>query len=181
MIKRCIMIFPHFKNGQLIDNIRKKYDPLSEHVGPHITLVFPFKSELDTIKLKEHIETILFNIKPFQIILSGITPKVSFGNYLFVNIKEGNSQIIEIHKNLYTGILKDFFPQWLNGIDFLPHITVGCISNMDDFEKAVEETKNIDDVFETTVDAISVEIIDENEDSIIELNIPLMEGEKVFL
>lgn len=173
------MIFPHFKNGQLIDNIRKKYDPLAEHVGPHITLVFPFESEVDTIKLKEHIETIASNIKPFEIILSGITPSVSNGNYLFLNILEGNSQIIEIHKSLYTGILKEFYPQWLNDIDYTPHITVGCISNMDDFEKAVEETKDIEDVFQTSVDAISVEIIDENEDSIIELNIPLSAGENI--
>jgi hypothetical protein len=44
---------------------------------------------------------------------------------------------------------------------------------MNDFKMAVEETKDIDDVFETTVETISVEIIDENENSIIELNIPL--------
>lgn len=167
------MIFPHFNNEQLIDNIRKKYDPLAEHVRPHITLVFPFESDIETDKLQNHIATMISGIKPFQITLNGITPKASIGNYLFLNIKEGNNQIIEIHKNLYKGILKVFYPEWLKDIDFLPHMTVGCISNLDDFKKAVEETKNIDEVFNTTVETISVEIIDENEDSIIELNIPL--------
>jgi hypothetical protein len=38
------MIFPHFGNMQLIDNIRSNYDPLAEHVRPHITLVFPLKA-----------------------------------------------------------------------------------------------------------------------------------------
>ncbi|MBU3142698.1 2'-5' RNA ligase family protein [Clostridium sp. CF012] len=173
MIKRCIMIFPHFENQQIIDDIRKKYDPLAKCVGPHITLVFPFESEIDKNNLKEHIEIMLLDIKAFHISLSGITPSTLAGNYLFLNVKEGNTQIVEIHKRLYKGILKEFYPQWPKEIDFLPHMTVGNISDLNAFEMAVEETKNIDDVFETTVDTISVEIIDEDEDSIIELNIPL--------
>ncbi|GCD11057.1 2'-5' RNA ligase family protein [Clostridium tagluense] len=173
MIKRCIMIFPHFENQQRIDDIRKKYDPLSECVRPHITLVFPFESEIDTNKLKEHIETMLLDVKAFHINLNGITASTLAGNYLFLNVKEGNAQIVEIHKRLYTGILKEFYPQWLKEIDFLPHMTLGSISDLNAFKMAVEETKNIDDVFETIVNTISVEIIDENEDSIIELNIPL--------
>ena len=167
------MIFPHFKNEQLIDDIRKKYDPLAEHVRPHITLVFPFESDIETDKLREHIKAMISDLKPFQLTLSGITPSISVGNYLFLNIKEGTAQIIEIHNSLYKGILKEFYPPWLKNIDFLPHMTVGCISNLNDFKKAVEETKNIDYVFETMVETISVEIIDESEDSIIELNIPL--------
>lgn len=173
MIKRCIMIFPHFKNEHLIDNIRKKYDPLAEHVRPHITLVFPFESDIETNKLKEHIESMILDIKSFHITLSGVTPSMSTGNYLFLNIKEGNTEIIEMHKRLYKDILKEFYPQWLKGIDFLPHMTVGCISDVGAFKEAIEKTKNINDIFETIVEAISVEIIDENEDSIIELNVPL--------
>ena len=173
MIKRCIMIFPHFKNEYLIDNIRKKYDPLAEHVRPHITLVFPFESDIETNKLKEHIKVMTSDINPFHITLSGITPSTSIGNYLFLNIKEGNDEIIEIHKRLYKGILKEAYPEWLKDIDFLPHMTVGCISDLDVFKEAIEDTNNINDIFETTVEAISVEIIDENEDSIIEINVPL--------
>ena len=43
---RTIMIFPEFENMEIIDNIRKKYDPLAELVRPHITLVFPFESQM---------------------------------------------------------------------------------------------------------------------------------------
>jgi 2'-5' RNA ligase len=119
------MIFPHFKNERLIDDIREKYDPLAEHVRPHITLVFPFDSDIETTKLKEHIVNVASNIKTFSITLSGITPSISIGNYLFLNIKEGNTQINEIHKRLYKGILKEVYPEWLNDTGFLPHMTVG--------------------------------------------------------
>lgn len=55
----------------------------------------------------------------------------------------------------------------------LPHMTVGKFDKEKDFEEAVNETKSIDDSFQTLVNEICVEIIDENEDSIIELKIPL--------
>ena len=167
------MIFPYFKNMQLIDDIRKKYDLLAEHVRPHIILVFPFESDIDTNKLKEHIENTVSSMKQFNIALSGITPSTSFGNYLFLNVREGSNQIFEMHKGLYNGILREFYPIWLNDTEFIPHMTVGNISDVEAFNRAIEKTKNIDHAFETTVETVSVEIIDENEDSIIELNIPL--------
>lgn len=100
------MIFPHFKNMQLIDDIRSKYDPLAKHVRPHITLFFPFESNLNTGKIKEHISNVISGIMPFDIKLNGITPSTSLGNYLFLNIIEGHNQIVELHKRLYSGILE---------------------------------------------------------------------------
>jgi 2''-5'' RNA ligase len=173
MLKRCIMIFPKFDNGQIIDKIREQYDPLANHVRPHITLVFPFDSDIQTMELREHISYVLAEIRPFEIILNRITPTNNFGKYLFLNIQKGNDEIIELHKRLYTGILQNYYPEWLKGRIFLPHMTVGSFDNEEDFEEAINETRDIVDSFKTTVNEISVEIIDENEDSIIEFNIPL--------
>jgi 2'-5' RNA ligase len=173
MLKRCIMIFPKFENGQIIDKVRTQYDPLANHVKPHITLVFPFDSNIETTKLKEHLSSVLSQINCFEIILNGITPTNNFGKYLFLNIQKGNDEIIELHNKLYTGILQNYFPEWLKGKVFLPHMTVGNFNNEEDFEMAINQTKNIIDSFKATVNEISVEIIDEKEDSIIEINIPL--------
>jgi 2'-5' RNA ligase len=167
------MIFPKFENGQIIDKVREQYDPLANHVKPHITLVFPFDSDIETTKLKEHLSSVLSQITCFEIILNGITPTNNFGKYLFLNIQKGNDEIIELHKKLYTGILQNHFPEWLKGKVFLPHMTVGNFNDEEDFEMAINQTKNIVDSFKTIVNEISVEIIDENEDSIIEINIPL--------
>jgi len=46
------MIFPEFENMEIIDNIRKQYDPLADLVRPHITLVFPFESPLSNMQLE---------------------------------------------------------------------------------------------------------------------------------
>ena len=92
---------------------------------------------------------------------------------MFLNITESKEQIIQIHKRLYSGILKEFYPPWLNNEEFIPHLTVGNVNNIEEFNKAVEETKKIKDIFKTTVDSISVEIIDKDENSIIEMDLKL--------
>ena len=43
---RTIMIFPTFENIEIINSIRDKYDPLANLVRPHITIVFPFESDM---------------------------------------------------------------------------------------------------------------------------------------
>lgn len=173
MKERCIMIFPKFKNMDIIHQIRRKYDPLANHVSPHITLVFPFKSEIRSNELKNYLESVLSTVNPFQITLKGITPVKSFGNHLFLNIKNGADEIAEIHRRLYTGILESYLPPWLKEGNYLPHMTVGKIEKEEEYKKAIIETKDIINVFTCNVNKISVEIIAENKDSIIEMEIEL--------
>ena len=167
------MIFPEFSNGNIIDDIRRKYDPLVNHVRPHITLVFPFDSSIQQSDLKEHIVKVLSEVKTFEVSLKGITPSRFFGNYLFLNIEDGKEKIINIHNRLYTDLLKPFLPAWLVNGRFNPHMTVGKIESEEEYRVAIEEVSCINDVFRTRVDKISVEIIDKNEDSIIEIEVSL--------
>ncbi len=173
MLKRCIMIFPKFSNMGIIDEIRRKYDPLESHVKPHITLVFPFKNNITYSEIRNHIENVLSSIKPFSLKLKGIKPFRYNGNYLFLNINKGNDEIIEISKKLYTGVLEQYIPNWFKLVSYQPHMTVGKIEKEDEYLLAIEDTKRITESFETIVDMLSVEIIDENEDSLIEMEIEL--------
>jgi len=170
MVKRCIMIFPKFNNMKVIDAIREKYDPLAKHVAPHITLVFPFISDITTEDLKKHICNCISGTDAFPIMLKGVISTTYTGNYLFLNIVNGKEEIIELHKKLYCGILEEFMPEWLRKGSYFPHMTIGNIEDSELFKSAVEETKDLCESFETIVDGISVEIIDKNEDSIIEIN-----------
>ncbi|WP_372998748.1 2'-5' RNA ligase family protein [Lutispora sp.] len=158
---------------KVIDEIRDKYDPLASHVRPHITLVFPFTSDITSDKLREHISNALSEEKPFKIVLKGITSVQSFGNYLFLNIEVGKEEIINIHKKLYTDILEPYLPQWLRKGEYHPHMTVGKIEDEEKYKNAVIEIEDFRDIFETIVEKVSVEIIDDNEDSIIEMEIGL--------
>lgn len=174
MNRRTIMIFPEFDNIHVIESIRGKYDPLYKHVKPHITLAFTFESSLDSLKLKEHMEKVLKNIDPFKLTMKDII-KVDnpLGKYLFLLPEEGVDHVKEISSKLYTELLEQYKPEWLNESTYMPHMTIGCFDLKEDLEKAFEEVSTINESFTTIVNKISAEIIDENEDSIIDIEVCL--------
>ena len=51
MSLRTVMIFPEFENMYVIDPVRNRYDPLAKLVRPHITIVFPFESDMSNEEL----------------------------------------------------------------------------------------------------------------------------------
>jgi len=174
MKKRTIMIFPQFENLNVINEIREKYDPLVNHVSPHITLVFTFESSLTSIEIKEHLVEVLEGTRRFTLTLQEIVNIDNpLGRYLFLDIKQGNEQIKELSKKLYTGILQNYKPDWLSEKTFMPHMTIGSFTSKEDLNVAFKDTELVKENFTTTVDKISVEIIDENEDSIIEAEVAL--------
>ena len=95
------------------------------------------------------------------------------GIYLFLDIKQGIEQIKELSKKLYTGILQNYKPNWLNEKIFMPHLTIGSFTSKENLNIAFKNTELIKENFTTVIDKISVEIIDENEDSIIEVEVDL--------
>jgi 2'-5' RNA ligase len=167
------MIFPEFSNMGIINEIRSKYDPLAHHVRPHITLVFPFQSDISLNELKLHLENVLSKVESFKLVMQGITPVQQFGNYLFLEIITGKEEIIDIYKRLYTDLLESIHPQWLKTGNYYPHMTIGKLATEEEFKSAIENVKDIKDLFHTIVEKVSVEIIDENEDSLIEMEVSL--------
>ncbi|GFZ30247.1 2'-5' RNA ligase [Clostridium zeae] len=164
MDTRTIMIFPKFENIHIIDNIRKKYDPLADLVLPHITLVFPFNSELTNEELNFHLEECLRGIPSFEIQLQGFSKQQDkYGNYLFLNVIKGMDEIINIHSILY----KDKLEKFDLGYDYIPHMTVGKVSTKELLDKAFDDVSKCSDRFSTLVNKISIEMIGEHEESII--------------
>lgn len=161
---RTIMIFPEFKNIDVIDKIRKKYDPFADLVLPHITLVFPFDSELTNEELNLYLKECLSGIHPFKAELEGFSKQENrYGNYLFLNVVQGMDVIKNIHERLYKDKLKQFDA----GYDYVPHMTVGKVSSLELLDKALNDVNKCNDKFSTVVKKISVEMIGEHEESII--------------
>lgn len=172
--KRCIMIFPQFSNIDIIDRIREKYDPLANNVRPHITIVFPFESNISKEELQEYLAVSLNGMKSFHLTLEGVIRiHDDSGYYLFLGVKEGVEKIKKLHDKLYEGMLKEYKPNWLNNVEFMPHMTIGNFHNKEELDNAYKDVGGIKDRFSTIVDKISAEIIDENEDSIIEMEVKL--------
>ncbi|KYH33268.1 hypothetical protein CLTEP_21610 [Clostridium tepidiprofundi DSM 19306] len=174
MNRRTIMVFPQFDNINIIDGIREKYDPLANHVRPHITLVFTFESNITSSEIKEHVEKVLTGMKPFRLTMGDII-KIdnTLGKYLFLSLNEGIDDIKKLSLKLYTGILEQYKPEWLNENTFLPHMTLGNFTSRNELNKAFKDVETIKETFTTIVNKVSVEIIDENENSTIDIEVNL--------
>jgi len=164
MNKRTIMIFPEFGNMHVIEGIRKKYDPLCDLVQPHITLVFPFEAELSKCDIEDAFEQVFAEVSSFSIELRGL---VQFEQWVFLNVTKGGDIISEIHESLYRKCFSRFKPSWLKNYE--PHLTVGQFSSVVEAQKAYEVEKCLTETFICLVKKIHVEIIGENEESIIEI------------
>ena len=92
-------------------------------IRPHITLVFPFESTISTEQLTQHMSRAAQALRPFTLHPRGITGYAK--EYLFLNVKYGNDQLIVLHDYLYTGLLA---PYLTFQETYLPHLTVGRLS-----------------------------------------------------
>ncbi len=164
MDTRTIMIFPEFHNMEVIHFYRDQYDPLSALVKPHITLVFPFQSNISNDRLNKHLSDKLMNINPFEITLHGVSKQPGeLGNYLFLNIIEGKEHIHEIHEKLYSDLLKEF----KIGYPYTPHLTLGNLDSTEKLERAYLDVSKCNETFRSVINKISVEVIGTLGESII--------------
>jgi 2'-5' RNA ligase len=168
LIKRSILIFPKFGNMDILHQFRANYDPLHNLIQPHITLVHPFLSNLTLEQLQGHVVESAKGIKPFRISLQGFSGTVD--RYLFLDVEQGSHPLIELHDHLYNGILAEY----LNcKIPYVPHITVGKLETVSTLNDALERARRVLDSFESVVSEITVEIIDDREQSNTEIVVSL--------
>ena len=164
MSLRTIMIFPEFNNMDIIDEIRDKYDPLAKLVRPHITIVFPFEMDIANDELCMIIENRFRDFKSFEIEMKGFSKcEDRFGNYLFLNMIKGAETIIQLHDLLYS----NEFSAFDLGMTYVPHMTVGKLKTVDELNKAYDAVKENKNIFKSIVTKIFVEMIGENDESII--------------
>lgn len=148
MERRTIMILPEFENIETINQIRKKYDPLEGLVKPHITVVFPFNSEMSNEELSQYLSQGLRGIKPFKIELKGFDKQENkYGNYLFLNVIQGMDMIKSIHNKLYADKLKCFDA----GYQYVPHMTVGKLPSSQLLDEAYLEVSKCQEKFESII------------------------------
>lgn len=152
---RDILIIPELDDVSLIQNIREEYDELADIVPPHITLAFPFNSEITNEELDKKLKKIFSEYKEFSITLSGISyhyDEHAGVYYMYLDVNKGYDTIYEISEKIYSEILNTKVPE-----KYIPHITLGSVEKINNIK--------LDHVFNTTVKNIIVEDIGENEES----------------
>lgn len=151
MVKRFIAVVPSLTGAETLTALRQQYDPVANIVPPHVTLVFPFESDLTASDVRAHVEDSVQGVISFPIRLSGVTG--SEGEYLFLNVKRGRDALTKLHDRLYSGRLSSY---WSARHTYVPHLTVGRLSSPEDFHDALNVVTKAGLTFEMLVSAVSV-------------------------
>lgn len=172
-MKRVIYVEPIIENCDVIYNFFSKYNPDSKFVNPHICLVFPFESEIETSTIEEIFKDVFFDINSFKIGLSGV--EVSYeekNNFLFLKVNDEEGILNELNKQLY---------QKLDGIavlkgEYNPHITIVKNSSIDCINSIMEEAKSFSNIsYDAYVDSINCGVLNKDENGNI-----VLENELVY-
>lgn len=154
-----------------IENIRQKHDPLFELIPPHITIAFPFKSDISNDELKSHILNLSRGVGKIEIEFANCITHVR--NYLFLEVERGKEQITKLHDILYTGPLLQFLKE---DIPYIPHVTVGRKESAELAAEVAKDIHSFPEKLQCVIDRISVERIGEKGESIIEFEVPLQKS-----
>ncbi|GAB6549525.1 2'-5' RNA ligase family protein [Bacillus mobilis] len=168
---RTILVFLNNMSIDKIENIRHKHDPLFRLIPPHITIVFPFESNISNDELKSHILNLSKGVGKIEIEFANRITSV--GSYLYLEVEEGKEQIEELHDMLYTGPLIQFLKE---DIPYIPHVTVGRKESAELAAEVAKDIQSFPEKLQCVVDRISVERIGENGESIIEFEVPLQKS-----
>ena len=138
-MKRVIFVEPQIENSKTIMDLFKKYNPDSNFVNPHICLVFPFDSDLETRVLESIINDIFSKYRSFDIKLSGLS--VSYekrNNFLFLNVIDDLNILRQMSSDLYTRLGDNAKFKGL----YTPHITLGKSKSAKEINKINKEAQN---------------------------------------
>ena len=136
--RRVIVVFPDLTELLPVIAYRRRWDPLADHIAPHLTLVFPFVDGLSPADLHDHIVLAADGVQPFNFRLSGVSG--SEGENIFLNVKTGNDPLIALHDALYTGPLQRHLSRLHT---YVPHATIGRVADQVGFATALEEAVSL--------------------------------------
>ena len=104
-------------------DFRKKYEPYHALLSAHVTFIFPVPATIGRNKLEKHIKEIVSDWKPFD--AHFCTVEKTWDHWMYLFAKQGHNSIIELHDQLYEGMLK---PYLRKDLPFYPHIGLGLFS-----------------------------------------------------
>lgn len=157
---RSILIFPEMYNYDEIQKIRQQFDPLVENIKPHISLVFPFNSELTDKELSQKISQKLQDIKSFPVTFNKLGSDDN--GYVWLEASHGQDRLTKLHDLLYQ--IEELKPLLRTDLSYIPHITLGHVA-IDQTDQLLGSLSVEKLTFSTYIDQIAIETILDNDDS----------------
>ena len=137
-MKRVIFVEPQIDIPETIFDIFKKHNPDSSFVNPHICLVFPFESDLETKALESIINDVFRKYSSFDIQLSGLS--VSYektNNFLFLNVIDKLNTLKQMSSDLYNSLGDN---AKIRG-QYTPHITIAKSKSIEEINQIKKDSQ----------------------------------------
>lgn len=133
----CGVIFVSEEVERAVGEPYKRCNPIASYVRPHLTLLFPLETELQSSEVYAHFESVTSQVDRFDIRLDGIRLRPE-DLLIYLGVSEGAEELRSLHLELYGGHFERFLdPTRL----FYPHLTVGRFETEAEMSSAYEELR----------------------------------------
>ena len=133
-MKRAIQIFPDTSAYGEIEAFRRRFDGLSSLIAAHVTVVFPFESDISDEELIRHCEQQVLGVSAYAFQAAG--PTRSVDDHYWLPITPAPPQLAQLQRVLGSGPLAG-----LSSLshEYCPHITIARPPLASNIEQAVAE------------------------------------------
>lgn len=134
----CGVIFVSEQVEKAVRGVYDKHNPISSHVRPHLTLLFPLETELHLVDIVAHFGGIASETNLFNVRFDGLRLRPE-DLLIYLGISEGAEALRLLNRRLYSGELERFLD-----VDrpFYPHLTLGHFETEADMNRAYGELKH---------------------------------------
>jgi 2'-5' RNA ligase len=170
MPKRVVVAFPKVDDVAVwveVLALRDRYDPLASNIPAHLTLVSPFEDAISDGTLYAHVREAVADMAHFPVVFGQVTGHED--EYLFLNVKRGNDELIHLRDTLYSGALAAHL---VRRRTFVPHVTVGRLAP-GDLPAALERTSSLTTPIQAEVHTVSVYRVEPDGSRPIVFEVPL--------
>jgi 2'-5' RNA ligase len=167
MHQRALVVFPQADQFDVVERMRRRYDPNSRLIAAHVTIVFPFEDAMSDAELRSHVLEATAGLEPFKVRFGGIDV---MDDYIFLNPTTGGDRLIALHNRLYTGSVLRHRSRTQA---YHPHVTIGRVADPTARAEAVEIMRSGIADFDAEVSAVCVFRLTSAEQGTIDATIPL--------
>ncbi len=151
MTLRAVVAVPRGEVMAMLEAIRLRYDPFAGQLPAHVTIVFPFDSDIVDDTLRSHVEAL--GGAGIAVHSPAGAHRPARRHHLGASITTGSDSIVGLHARQYTGPLARHRS---SAHGFAPQVTVGRFDERSAMEAALRELSSIDLMIDTIVTAVTI-------------------------
>ena len=128
--------FPHFDGIERVEAFRTRHDPMARKIRAHLTLVFPFGTNLTRLQLETHVRRVASKWPPIPVTFRAV--RMHANEFVFLMASRGATSVTALHEALYTRSLR---PHLRPEFAYEPHVTLARQAQLSSLERAFAQAQ----------------------------------------